>query len=104
MFIIFGGLTHFLVQVNEVNAVYNIEDTNPFVWQKYMNEDEFNQLENGMSYMEVVEIAKGRGEQLKENVFIWNDELLMTKAYEIHFEEDRLVEKKVIKKRGYSSR
>ena len=104
MFIIFGNLTHFLIQVNEVNAVYHIEDTNSFVWQKYMNEDEFNKLENGMTYMDVVEIAKGRGEQIKDNVFIWNDELLITKAYEVHFVDDRLVEKKVIKKSGYSSR
>lgn len=104
MFIIFGSLTHFLVQVNEVNAVYNLEDSNSFEWQKYMNEEEFNKLEKGMSYMEVVEIAKGRGKQIEENVFLWNDELLLTKGYEVYFEEDRLVEKKIVKKRGYSSR
>ena len=69
-----------------------------------MNEEEFEQLEEGMSYMEVVEIARGRGEQLDENTFIWLDELLMTQAYEVYFEDEKLIEKRRIEKRGHSIR
>lgn len=88
----------------EVNKIYNIEDSNAYYWQKYMNEEEFARLENGMSYMDVVEIAKGGGEQVSANVFRWNDELLMTQGYEIHFENDKLIDKKIYEKRGYSTR
>lgn len=69
-----------------------------------MNEEEFEQLEEGMSYMEVVEIARGGGEQLDDNTFIWLDELLMTQAYEVYFEDEQLVEKRRIEKRGHSIR
>ena len=86
------------------NKIAKIEDSNAFIWQKYMNEEEFEKLEEGMSYMEVVEIARGRGEQLDENTFIWPDELLMTQAYEVYFEEEQLVEKRRIEKRGHSTR
>ena len=86
------------------NKIAKIEDSNAFIWQKYMNEEEFEQLEEGMSYMEVVEIARGRGEQLDENTFVWLDELLMTQAYEVYFEEEQLVEKRLIEKRGHSKR
>ena len=86
------------------NKIAKIEDSNAFIWQKYMNEEEFEQLEEGMSYMEVVEIARGRGKQLDENTFIWPDELLMTQAYEVYFEEEQLVEKRLIEKRGHSNR
>ena len=86
------------------NKIAKIEDSNAFIWQKYMNEEEFEKLEEGMSYMEVVEIVRGRGEQLDENTFIWLDELLMTQAYEVYFEEEQLVEKRLIEKRGHSNR
>ena len=84
------------------NKIAKIEDSNAFIWQKYMNEEEFEQLEEGMSYMEVVEIARGGGEQLDDNTFIWLDELLMTQAYEVYFEDEQLVEKRLIEKRGHS--
>ena len=86
------------------NKVAKIEESNAFIWQKYMNEEEFEQLEEGMSYMEVVEIARGGGEQLDDSTFIWLDELLMTQAYEVYFEDEQLVEKRRIEKRGHSIR
>lgn len=86
------------------NKIAKIENSNAFIWQKYMNEEEFEQLEEGMSYMEVVEIARGGGEQLDENTFIWLDELLMTQAYEVYFEDEKLVDKRRIEKRGHSRR
>ena len=86
------------------NKIAKIEQSNAFIWQKYMNEEEFEKLEEGMSYMEVVEIARGRGEQLDENTFIWLDELLMTQAYEVYFEDEKLVNKRRIEKRGHSTR
>ena len=86
------------------NKIAKIEDSNAFIWQKYMNEEEFEKLEEGMAYMEVVEIVRGRGEQLDENTFIWLDELLMTQAYEVNFEDEQLVEKRRIEKRGHSNR
>ncbi|MFP3916887.1 hypothetical protein U5N28_03660 [Lysinibacillus telephonicus] len=88
----------------EVNKIYNIEDSNAYYWQKYMNEEEFAKLKNGMSYMDVVGIAKGGGEQVSAGVFRWDDELLMTQGYEIHFENDKLIDKKIYEKRGYSTR
>ena len=86
------------------NKIAKIENSNAFIWQKYMNEEEFEQLEEGMSYMEVVEIARGGGEQIDENTFIWLDELLMTQAYEVYFEDEKLVDKRRIEKRGHSIR
>ncbi len=88
----------------EVNKIHNIEDTNAYYWQKYMNEEEFAQLKHGMSYMDVVKIAKGGGEQVSDNVFQWKDEILMTQGYEIHFKDDKLIDKKIYEKRGYSTR
>lgn len=82
--------------IQEVNAVYNIEESNDFRWQRFMNEEEFNQLKEGMTYLEVVDIAKGAGEQSDENIYVWEDEFLLTKVYEVHFSEDKLIEKKVI--------
>lgn len=86
------------------NEMINIEDSNTYVWQKYMNEDEFNQLKEGMTYMEVVKIAKGSGEQVNEHTYMWQDELLITQAYEVEFKDDKLVDKRVIQKRGESTR
>ena len=86
------------------NEMINIEDSNTYVWQKYMNEDEFNQLKEGMTYMEVVKIARGSGEQVNKHTYMWQDELLITQAYEIEFKNDKLVDKRVIQKRGESTR
>ncbi|MEK9199830.1 hypothetical protein ACH0B5_17310 [Ureibacillus sp. 179-F W5.1 NHS] len=88
----------------EVNQYHDIEDENSYSWQRYMNEDEFTQLEDGMSYSDVVRVAKGRGEKISEDVYIWDDELLLTQSYEIHFQDGKLEQKKIIQKRGYSSR
>jgi len=77
----------------EINKFYNIEETNSFRWQKFMNESEFEQLQKGMSYMDVVKIAKGRGNHLTDHSFIWQDELYLTKSYIITFYEDQLVGK-----------
>lgn len=88
----------------QVNKFYDIEDRNAFYWQKHMNEEEFASLEEGMSYMDVVNIANGEGDQLSEEVFVWDDEILVTQAYEIHFKDGELEHKKVIEKRGYSTR
>ncbi|SOC43589.1 hypothetical protein [Ureibacillus acetophenoni] len=77
----------------ETNKFYDIEDTNAFRWQRYMNEDEFHQLQEGMTYMDVVNIAKGRGEQLTEHTFMWKDEQSLKRTYIITFQEDQLVGK-----------
>lgn len=90
--------------ITGLNKIYDIEDSNSFKWQKYMNEEEYEQLEKGMSYMDVVMVAKGDGKEISEEVFIWNDEILMTQAYEIHFKDNKLIDKKIIEKRGYSKR
>ncbi len=69
-----------------------------------MNEEEFNKLEEGMSYIEVVKVAGGEGKEVASNTYEWVDEQLMTQAYEIKFENDKLLEKKIIEKRGHSTR
>ncbi|MGN7118651.1 hypothetical protein [Lysinibacillus odysseyi] len=86
------------------NKMIDIEDSNTYAWQKYMNEDEFNQLTEGMSYMEVVKVAKGPGEQIDGQTYIWPDELLITRAYEIKFKDNQLVDKRIVQKRGESTR
>lgn len=86
------------------NKMIDIEDSNTYAWQKYMNEDEFNQLTEGMSYMEVVKVAKGSGEQIDGQTYIWPDELLITRAYEIKFKDNQLVDKRIVQKRGESTR
>lgn len=86
------------------NEIISIEDSNTYAWQKYMNEDEFNQLEEGMSYMDVVKVAKGPGKQINDQTYMWPDELLMTQAYEIEFKDDQLVDKRIVQKRGESER
>ncbi|WP_052344391.1 hypothetical protein [Bacillus ndiopicus] len=88
----------------EQGKLIDIEDSNAYVWQKYMNEQEFNQLEVGMSYLDVVNTAKGIGTLQKEGIYIWQDENRLTQAYEIHFQNDQLIEKKVIELRGHSTR
>ncbi|MEO4055519.1 hypothetical protein [Solibacillus sp. CAU 1738] len=86
------------------NELISIEDSNAYTWQKYMNEKEFNQLIDGMNYMDVVNIAGGVGELQQEGVFIWYDEMSLTQAYEIQFKKDQLISKKIIEVRGYSTR
>ena len=86
------------------NKIINIEESNNYQWQKYMNEDEFQQLKKGQSYMEVVEIAGGEGKPLKNGQYVWGDELFMTHAYEITFKNDKLVKKEIIELRGTSTR
>ncbi len=86
------------------NEMINIEDSNTYAWQKYMNEKEFDQLKEGMTYMEVVEIARGPGEMVDDHIYTWPDELIITQAYEIEFKDDQLVDKRIIEKRGESMR
>lgn len=104
-FIVIAGIIALLSQwYYEVNKYHDIEDMNSFRWQQYMNEEEFEKLEKGMSYLEVVKVVKGEGKQVKENVYVWDDEILMTQSYELHFKDGKLEDKKVIEKRGYSTR
>ncbi len=88
----------------EHGKLIDIEDSNAYVWQKYMSEQEFNQLEEGMSYLDVVNTAKGMGTLQKDGIYIWQDEDTLTKAYEIQFQNDQLVEKKVVELKGHSTR
>jgi hypothetical protein len=81
-----------------------IESNNEFAWQKYMNEEEFNEIKEGMTYIEVVRVVGGAGEKASTGIYEWPDEQLMTQAYELKFKEDKLVEKKIIEKRGNSVR
>ena len=105
LFILLASIIVLLTQwYSEVNKYHDIEDMNAFHWQKHMNKEEFAQLEEGMSYFEVVEVAKGTGEQIAEDVYIWDDELLITQSYEVQFQDGKLEAKKVIEKRGYSTR
>lgn len=93
-----------LVGCTEENEFANIEAENHFAWQKFMNEEEFNQVQAGMTYMEVVGIAKGRGEHLDENIYVWPDEVVLTHAYEIKFAEGQVTEKHKVELRGASIR
>ena len=86
------------------NQIAKIEAENHYEWQKYMNKDEFEQLENGMSYMDVVKVAKGEGIQVNEKKYIWPDEIVLTHVYEVKFEDDKLVEKKIVERIGNSTR
>lgn len=86
------------------DRVLNVEDQNVYEWQKYMNEEEFNQLENGMSYMDVVKIAGGAGIEIETSVYEWQDEILLTQAYILYFKDGSLVKSEIIEKRGSSSR
>lgn len=70
-----------------------------------MNEHEFEQLQQGMSYMEVVEIAGGNAsEVIRSDYYRWNDEILLTQAYIVQFKDNQLVSKEVIALKGYSTR
>ena len=86
------------------NEIVDIELSNEFSWQKFMNEEEFSELKEGMSYIEVVRVAGGEGKKVASSTYEWQDEILMTQAYELKFENDELVEKKIIEKHGQSTR
>ena len=100
----------FLLAGCHSNKISNIENRNNYLWQKYMNESEFNDLKKGLSYMDVVKIAGGEGELTDENskkkkeVYRWPDEILMTQAYQVTFEKDKLVKKEIIELYGTSNR
>ena len=105
IFIVIAGLTVLIYQLYmDVNRYYNIEELNSYEWQRYMNEEEFEELKTGMTYLEVVEVAKGRGEWADDSVYEWKDELLMTQAYVIRFQSGKLISKEIVNKRGYSTR
>lgn len=86
------------------DPILDIEEKNIYYWQKYMNQEEFESLEEGMSYLEVVESAGGRGDKLKNNIYQWRDETLMTQAYVIEFKDDQLLSKEVVELKGHSNR
>ena len=86
------------------NQLANIKAENNYKWQEYMNEMEYEQLKEGLSYTQVVKIAGGEGELVKKGIYVWPDELLLTKAYEITFENDKLTKKEIIELRGASKR
>lgn len=90
------------------NKIIEIEEANNYSWQKYMNDEEYAKIKNGMSYMDVVEIAGGAGELQEKSekvvVFLWLDERLMTQAYEIEFSNDEVTNKKVVERKGQSIR
>lgn len=86
------------------NELIEIQEKNHYSWQKFMNEEEFNQIMIGMTYMEVVKLTGGEGEKIATNTYEWPDELKMIQAYELKFENDKLVEKQIIEKKGHSTR
>ena len=94
----------FILEVSCGIPIIDIEEANSYHWQKNMNENEFAQLKEGMSYMEVVEIAGGAAKENVNNDYQWNDEILLTQAYIVQFKDDKLVKKEVIALKGYSTR
>lgn len=86
------------------DEILEIEEENAYSWQKYMNEQEYEEIKKGMSYLEVVRIAGGAGKEIKANIYEWNDELLLTKGYRLTFKEDTLTKKEIIERRGNSTR
>ena len=86
------------------DPILEIEENSSYHWQKYMNQEEFEQLEEGMSYLEVVEIAGGKGEAIDSNKYQWRDEILMTQAYIVEFKDNQLCSKEIIELRGHSNR
>jgi len=86
------------------NEIIEIELSNEYSWQKFMNKEEFDEIKEGMSYIEVVRLAGGEGKKVASDTYEWPDEQLMTQAYELKFKDDVLVEKKIIEKRGHSTR
>ena len=94
----------FLLGVSYEDKVLEVEEKNNYSWQKYMNEDEYNQLEINMSYIDVVRIVGGAGEEVDADTYEWNDEILLTRGYKIQFKKDRLVKKEIVERRGHSTR
>lgn len=86
------------------DEVLEIEENNTYTWQKYMNEKEFEEVKEGMSYMEVVRISGGAGQEMEKDTYEWNDEILLTKGYRLKFEDNVLVEKEVVERKGNSTR
>ena len=90
------------------NNIVDIEQANNYEWQKYMNSEEYAKVQPGMTYMDVVEIAGGRGELQKseknEDIYMWRDERLLTQAYEIKFVRNEVESMQVIELRGNSTR
>ncbi|WP_341321655.1 hypothetical protein NSQ62_19140 [Solibacillus sp. FSL H8-0523] len=86
------------------DEILAIEESNAHSWQKYMNEQEYEQVKEGMSYMEVVRIAGGAGTELEKGVYEWNDELLLTQGYMLTFKKDKLTKKEIVERRGNSTR
>lgn len=94
----------FILKVACGVPIIDIEESNSYHWQKNMNENEFAQLKQGMTYMDVVKIAGGdASEMIENNYYRWNDEILMTQAYIVQFKDDKLVNKEVIAVKGYST-
>ena len=93
----------FLVACNS-DPIEDIENTNQYSWQRYMNATEFEQLQEGMTYMEVVEIVRGAEQKKEDGKYIWHDERLMTTAYAITFGQDKLKTKEKIMIQGHSKR
>ena len=54
----------FFIAVSYEDEILEIEEKNAYSWQKYMNEDEYNQLKKDMSYIDVVQIVGGAGEKV----------------------------------------
>jgi len=108
VFIAFRFLIYWLIFILKVTGgvpIIDIEESNSYHWQKNMNEHEFEQLQQGMSYMEVVEIAGGvASEMIRSDYYRWNDEILLTQAYIVQFKDNQLVSKEVIALKGYSTR
>ena len=86
------------------DEIIEIEANNAHSWQKYMNEEEYNEIQRGMSYIEVVRISGGSGEEIEKDVYEWNDELLLTKGYRLKFQEDQLIHMEVVERKGHSTR
>lgn len=86
------------------DEVLEIEENNTYTWQKYMNVEEFEEVREGMSYMEVVRISGGAGQEIEKGTYEWNDEIHLTQGYRLKFEDDVLVKKEVVERKGNSKR
>ena len=93
-----------MITIGCQDEILTIEESNTHSWQKYMNEQEYEQIKDGMSYIEVVRIAGGAGTKVKDDVYEWNDELLMTQGYQLTFKNNKLIKKEIVERRGNSTR
>lgn len=87
-----------------VDEITEIEERNTYRWQRYMNENEYSKLVKGMNYIDVVKIVGGPGVKMNESIYEWNDEILLTKGYQIHFENGELIRTEIVKRKGNSNR